>query len=148
MIKLCRNYNKTYICKFLYNIRYIKQIIFNKYATNLKTIISQRSLRNLGVLLLIFEFNNFSILIDIINNNIYTFGPCHQNSSQWQCSIVMCLCLYHVTSIVHCYWREFWSHDTDVYLTYIHFDIILTQFYVNVLRQENQLDVSWTSFNS
>ena len=102
----------------MYNIRYIKQIIFNKYATNLKTIISQRSLRNLGVLLLIFEFNNFSILIDIINNNIYTFGPCHQNSSQWQCSIVMCLCLYHVTSIVHCYWREFWYN----------FDTVLCQF--------------------
>ena len=36
-IKLCQNYTKTYICKILYLIRSIKQIIFNKYATNLKT---------------------------------------------------------------------------------------------------------------
>ena len=36
-IKLCQSYTKTYICKILYKIRSIKQIIFNKYATNLKT---------------------------------------------------------------------------------------------------------------
>ena len=29
-IKLCQNYNKTYICKILYKIRNIKQIIFKK----------------------------------------------------------------------------------------------------------------------
>ena len=34
--------------------------------------------------------------------------------------------LYHVTSILHCHLREFWSHDTDVNLTYICFGIILT----------------------
>ena len=114
-IKLCWNYTNIYICKFLYKICSIKQIIFNKYAINLKTIISQRSLRNSSVLQLLFEFNNFSFLIDIINNIIFTFGTCHLNCNQWQCSIiVMCLCLYHVTSTVHCYWREFWSRNTDV----------------------------------
>ena len=40
--------------------------------------------------------------------------------------IVTCLRLYHVTSIMHCHWRKLWSRDTDVYLTYIRFGIILT----------------------
>ena len=70
-IKLCQNYTKTYQCKILCKIRSIKQIIFNKYATNLNTTISQRSLINSGLLLLLFEFNNFSCLIDIIDNIIY-----------------------------------------------------------------------------
>ena len=51
-LDLKQNYTKTYICKILYKIRNIKQIIFNKYATNLKTTISQRSLKYLGLLLL------------------------------------------------------------------------------------------------
>ena len=46
----------------------IKQIQFNKYATNLKKKIFQRSLRNSILLLLLFEFNNFSFKIDIIDN--------------------------------------------------------------------------------
>ena len=129
MSKLYQN-----VCKILYKIRSIKQIIFNKYATNLKTTISQRRLRNSSLLL--FEINNFSFLIDIIDNIIYASGACHQNSNQWQCSIiVMCLRLYHVTNILHCQWREFWSRDTDVHLTYILFGIMLTQFYVNFSRQ-------------
>ena len=50
-----------------------------------------------------------------------------QNSNKWPCSIiVMCLRLYHVTSILHCRWWEFWSRDTDVYLTCIRFGILLT----------------------
>ena len=125
----------------LYNICSVKQILFDKYATYLKTTISQRSLRNLVVLQLLFEFNNFSYSIDIINNIIYTSGPCHEHSNQWQCSIVMCLYLYHVTNTLYYYWREFWSRDTDVQLTYIHFGIILTQFYVNFSRQEHQIDI-------
>ena len=50
-----------------YKIRSTKQIISNKYATNLKTRISQRSLGNSCLLLLLFEYNNFSFLIDIID---------------------------------------------------------------------------------
>ena len=50
--------------KILYKIiRNIKQITFNKNATNLKTTISQRSLRNSSLLLLLFEL--YIILIDI-----------------------------------------------------------------------------------
>jgi len=33
-IKLCQNYTKTYICKILYKIRSIKQVIFNKSENN------------------------------------------------------------------------------------------------------------------
>jgi len=42
---------------FIKNSRF-KQIILNKYTTNLKTMISKESLNNLGLLLLLFEFNN------------------------------------------------------------------------------------------
>ena len=38
-IELCRNYTKSYIYQISYKIRSIKQTIFNKYATNLKTTI-------------------------------------------------------------------------------------------------------------
>ena len=80
--------------------------------------------------------------LDIIDRIIYTPGSCHQNSNQWQYNIiVMCLSLYHVTGILYRHWREFWSRDTDVYLTYIRFGITLTQFYVNSSRQERQIDV-------
>ena len=48
-IKLCQIYAKNYIYKILYKNRRFKQIIFSKYATNLKTTISQRSLKNLGL---------------------------------------------------------------------------------------------------
>ena len=111
-IKLCQTYTETYICKILYKICRIKQIIFNKYATNLKTTKSQRSLRNSSLLLLLFEFNNFSFLIDIIVNIIYASRTCHQNSNQCQCNIIVrCLRLYQVASILHCHWRKFWSLD-------------------------------------
>ena len=88
-IKLCQIYTKTFICKILYNICIIKQIIFNKHATNLKTTIYRRNLRTSGLLILVFEFNNFSFLKDIIDNIIYTSGSLDQNSSQWQCSIIV-----------------------------------------------------------
>ena len=94
---------------------------------------SQKSLRNLSLLLLLYEFNNFSSIIDIIDNIISASGTRHQNSSQWQCSITVTRRrLYHVTSILHCHWSEFWSRDTDAYLIYIYtfwynFDTVLCQ---------------------
>jgi len=121
-------YQNVYICKILYKIRSIKQIIFNKYTTNLKTSISQRSLRNSSLLLLLFEFNNFSFLIDIIDNIIYASVTCLQNSNQWQCSIIVTwLRLYYVTSILHCHWREFWTYILHVY-GLVNFDSVLCQF--------------------
>ena len=71
--KLCQNYTKTYIYKILHKIRSIKQIIFNKYATNLKTTISHRSLRISDLLLLYFLNFYFAFLVDIIDN-IITYG--------------------------------------------------------------------------
>jgi len=109
----------------------------NKYSTNLNTTIFQRSLRNSTLLLLLFELNNFSFLIDVIDNIIYPSGTCHQNSNQWQCSmIVKCLRLYHVTSILDCPWREFWSRDMVVNLTFIRFGIILHSF-MSISRDKN-----------
>ena len=127
-IKLYTNYTKTYICKMLYKIRSIKQIIFNKYAINLKMTTSQRSLRNSGLLQSWFEFNNFSFLIEIIDNIIYTSGSCHQNSNHWPLLSRVSFC------ILHCHRMEFWQRETDVYLTFTGFGIILKHFYVDFLR--------------
>ena len=68
----------------LYKSCSIKQIIFSKYANNLKTTISQRSLSNLGLRIILFKFNNISILIDIIYNTIITSLSRDQNSHQWR----------------------------------------------------------------
>jgi len=127
--KLIQNCGVKTITKHIYVrfcIRFVvynKQIMFSKDAANLKTTISQRSLRNSSLLLLLFEFNNFSFLIDIIDNIIYASGTCHQNSNHWRCSIIaMCLRLYHVTSILHWHWKVFWSCDMDVYTFKCNFD--------------------------
>jgi len=73
-IKLCQNYTKNHIYSILYKSCSIKQIIFHKYKTNLKTTISHRNLRISGLLLLL-SFNfYFAFLIDIIDN-IITYSP-------------------------------------------------------------------------
>ena len=120
-------------------------VLIRSYSTNTQPIwkrqFPRRSLRNSGLHLLLLEFNNFSFLIDLTDKFIYTSWSWDQNSNQWHCSIIVkCLRLYQVTSILHCYWREFWSRDTDVYLTYMSFSIILTQFYVNFSRQEHHIN--------
>ena len=123
-IKLSENYTKTYICKILFKIGNIKQIIFNKYASNLKITISQRSLRNSSLLLLLFEFNNFSFLIDIIDNILYASGTCHQNSNQWQCSImVTCLRLYHMERVP----VTWYGRISYIYTFWYNFDKVLCQ---------------------
>jgi len=65
ILKCCKRNTKTYIYEICYN----NQGIFSKYETNLKTMILQRSLNSLGLLLSLFEFNNFSSLIDIIDTH-------------------------------------------------------------------------------
>ena len=84
-IKLCQ----IYVHILLYKNRRVKQIIFSKYSIKVKTTISQRRMKNLGLLLLLFEFNNFSSIIDIIDNIVYTSVSRDQNSRQWQCSILI-----------------------------------------------------------
>ena len=60
---------------------------------------------------------------------------CHtldQNSNKWQSSInVTCLCLYHVTSKLHCHWWDLLSPDTDLKL---HYHIYLLE--LNILLSE------------
>ena len=115
-IKLCQNCMKIYMYKILYKDSRFKQIIFSKYTTILKTTITQRSLRNSGLLLILFEFNSFSFLIDIIDNIINTSVSCDQNSFQWQWSIfITWLPLYYVTSILRCHWWEFliWRENLE-----------------------------------
>ena len=100
-IKLCQNYTKTHSYKIWYKILSLKQIIFSKCTTNLKTTISQRSLKNSDLLLLLFAFNIFSFLIDIIDNIIVTSLSRDQNFYQWQCSIRSSgsVCITHVRSV-------------------------------------------------
>jgi len=100
---------EIHIYAILYKSCSIKQIIFNKYATISHGGVWETQVCSYYYLNLI----TFSFLIDIIDNIIYASGTCHQNSNQWQ---YFC----HVSPSVsrdHCHWREFWSHDTDVYLT-------------------------------
>ena len=67
--------------------------------------------------LLLFGFNNFSSLIDMINNIIYTSVSRDQNFHLWQCSIlVTCYRWSHVIMILYCHWLEFWSHDTYIFI--------------------------------
>ena len=78
-IKLCQSYTRTYIREIWYRNLSFKQIIFCRYTTNTKTTITQKCLRNLGLLLLLIELNNFSFLIDIIDNIMNTSISCDQN---------------------------------------------------------------------
>ena len=66
-IKLCQNYTKTGICQILYKSCSFKQIIFNNYATNLKTIIPQEpeNLRFANIIIFYFIFFIFIDIIDI-----------------------------------------------------------------------------------
>ena len=79
-------------------------VLKRSYSANTQPIWKQRYPRGAKVTyvcLLLFEFNNFSFLIGIIDNIMYASGTCHQNSNQWQCSIIVtCLRLYHETSIL------------------------------------------------
>ena len=110
----------------LYTIRSIKQIIFNKYATT----ISQRSLRNSSLLLLLFEFN----INDIIDNIFMRLE--HVTRTPTNCSAVLLshvsVCIIYCTAIGGSY-----GHVMRTYI--LRFGIILTQFYVNF--SEYQIDV-------
>ena len=50
---------------------------------------------------------------------ILLIGPDHVTTTPTNGSAMLLSCasrLYHVTIILHCHWREFWSHDTDVFV--------------------------------
>ena len=92
-VPVSENWYKT-VPKLYQNFS-MKSLSVKQKVRNLsETKISQRSLKNSGLLLLLFKSNNFSFLIYIID----TFVSREQNSHQWQCSIfATCLRLYHVT---------------------------------------------------
>ena len=48
------------------------------------------------------------------------------------------------TIILHCHWRNFWTRDTDVYLTYIRFGIHWHSF-IPISRDRN---IRWMSYRS
>ena len=82
-----KNYTEMYIYILRFCLRFIK--LYRSYLTNAQAIWKQR-----------YKWIYKLIFIDIIDNIIYASRTCHQNSNQWQSSIiVMCLRLYHVTSI-------------------------------------------------
>ena len=103
-IKPCQIYTKIHISAILYISFSIRQIIFNKYATNLKTTISHRSLRISGLLLNNFFY--FAFLIDIIDIIIrycpYYFTRTSANGSAVYQS--RNFRLYHMTTILNCHW--------------------------------------------
>ena len=88
-IKLWQIYSKTYKYKILYNNRRFKHLIFSKYAINLKAMIFQKSQTNLGLFLLLFESNNFSFLINIIDITLWirpyhlTRTPTNDSAVYW-----------------------------------------------------------------
>ena len=101
-IKLCQNYTKSYIYQISYKIRIIKQTIFNKYATNLKTTISYRSLRISDLLLLKIVIFYFALFIGIIDNSItYSLYSVQSPKSQ-----------YYVTKTSSNGSAVYWSRDT------------------------------------
>ena len=111
-IKLCQNYTKIHIYTILYTSSRFKQIIFSKYATNLKTSMSQEPEYLRFALFIIFNFY-FAVLIDKIDN-IITYSP--YNPYYFTRNLANGSAVYwsrdtdgnHVTSILHCHWLKFW----------------------------------------
>ena len=129
--KLCQSYTKTNICKIFYTICSIKQIIFNKYAPNLKTSISQRSLsrlRNLSLFLLLFDFNNFSFLIDKIDIIIYASDVTRTsiNGSAILLSCVSVCITWPVT--LEGVLVTWYGRSTYIYTFWYNFDTVWCQF--------------------
>ena len=116
-IKLCQIYTKIHIYAILYKSCSMKQIIFHKYETNLKTTISHRNLWIWGLLLLWSFYFYLAFSKDIINNNI-TYSPyslyyvtitlANDRSVYW----LRDFRLYHATSVPHSHWRKFLWHNT------------------------------------
>ena len=94
-IKLCQIYAKNYIYKILYKNRRFKQIIFSKYATNLKTTISQRSLKNLGL----------DQLLKCLGFRLSFFLYSPWGAYHWNIYLILKGCLI-LTKIIDCFWTK------------------------------------------
>ena len=122
-IKLCQNYTKTYktyiyyIYQILFQSCSIKQIIFNKYTTNLKTTISYRSLRISDLPLLWFIYFYFAFITVIIDNILIRIVCIVRITSPELPPMAVQYTghVYQVTTILHCYWRKFWWRNSRLY---------------------------------
>ena len=107
-IKLCQNYTKILMYEIFYKSSRFKQIMFSKYATNLKTIVSHRSLRISDLFLFHFFHFYFAFLIYIIDNIITyrPYSPYYVTSASANGSAVYWsrdFRLYHVRQMSHMY---------------------------------------------
>ena len=80
----------------------------------------------------LFEFNNFSFLIDIIDNVIFTSGSCHKNSNQWQFSIIVTCVSFFIMWPVYCTAIEgvlvtCYEHISNIYPFWYDFNTVLCQ---------------------
>ena len=93
--------------------------------------IPEKTKRNSSLPFLLFELKNFPFLIVIIDSIFNASGTCHQNSNQWQCSI-MCLRLYHVTSILQLPLEgvlvTYYGRISYIYTFWYNFETVLYQF--------------------
>ena len=112
-----------------------------------------RNYTNTFICKILYKLNRsqrYNWIISIIDNIIYTSGPCHQHSNQWQCSIVFtCLrsvsCDQHTALSLNGILVTWYGH---IYITYIRLGIILTQYYIKISRQEHHINVFYVLFNS
>ena len=90
-IKLCQIFMKIYVYKIVYkNIVGLNGSYSTIYNQSENGDITARSIiRNLCLILLLFEFNFFLFIEDKIDNIIYTSISRDQKSHQWQCSILV-----------------------------------------------------------
>ena len=90
----------------MYRSSRFKKIKFSKYATNPKTMISQRKL----IIPILILYLSFLFFIDLIHNIIYTSVLLDQKfHHQWQCSkVVTWYRRRHVTN------KLLWSHDSSL----------------------------------
>ena len=142
-IKLFQNYTKTYICKILYRISSIKQIIFNKYATNLKTRIEERDKLNVGF------YYYLNLITFIFNRYHWLYYLCVRNRSpelqplavRYYCHVSPAVSRDQYTALplkgVLVTW---YGRISNIYMFWYNFD--------TVLCQEHQIDVLQVSFNS
>ena len=93
-------YQKVNVYCARFRIRFVD--LNRSYSTNTQTTIFQRSLKNSGLLLLLFEFNNFSFLIDIIENISNTSESRDQNSHYNGSAVALSHVSVCITWLVYC----------------------------------------------
>ena len=97
----------------------------------MKTTIFQRSLRNSSLLLLLFEFNNFSLLKDIIDKSIYASGTPELQlmAVQYYCHLSLSVLLDQATTLLlEGVLVTWYGRISYIYTFWYNFDTFLCQF--------------------